>query len=150
MVIFSNGFLSQELGDLLPYHYQGHSHVGESDCQDRVGVFSSQQISVTLLALQSNRESSFWAHQGSYSVRVWVFGFPLLGSSRTSFRLSFNRICHSKTLGFFGYMSLPHSTPQRHAADIPGIKISHYVFEKLLSRCSFRCRYPAKGVSITI
>jgi hypothetical protein len=32
-----------------------------------------------------------------------------------------------------GYKSLPDSTPQRHAAAIPGIKLSHYVITKLLA-----------------
>jgi len=42
------------LGELLTHHAQGHCHVGESTYQARVWVFSSEQISVTLLALPNN------------------------------------------------------------------------------------------------
>jgi hypothetical protein len=37
----------------------------------------------------------------------------------------------------FGYMSLPDSTPQRHAAALPGIKSSHLVFSDTVSSSDY-------------
>ena len=52
MVHFCIGVLSQELAK--SYHAQGHCHGGESTYQARVRVFSSEQIPVTLSAIQNN------------------------------------------------------------------------------------------------
>jgi hypothetical protein len=37
-----------EFRELLNHHVRGHCHGGESTCQARVRVFSSEQIAVTL------------------------------------------------------------------------------------------------------
>jgi hypothetical protein len=63
MVHFCNGFLSE----LFNASYSGHCHGGESTCQARVRVFSSERIPTTLSALPNNTvESPFvlvqWIH----------------------------------------------------------------------------------------
>jgi hypothetical protein len=44
--LFFNGFLSQELTNLLTYHAQGLCQGGESTCQARVRVFPSEHIPI--------------------------------------------------------------------------------------------------------
>jgi hypothetical protein len=93
------------------HRVQGHCHGEESTCQVKVLVFSSEQIPVTLSELPNNTvDSPFVPTLYTFAYVLCVFAVPFLGQVGT---------CPS----VIGYMSLPDSTPQRHAAAIPEIKL---------------------------
>jgi hypothetical protein len=77
------------------------------------GSFPPNRFPVTVSALTNNTVNSpFVRSLATFASVLCVFGYPLLGSSCTSSRLSFNRLCHLKTLDFLIAYS-PQATANR-------------------------------------